>query len=258
MTTKPNERLSLTGKTALITGGASGIGLETAKVFAQAGAQVVIGDRNEGTLQEAQSQLKDQGISLEIMFLDVTREDSVTEVMRKMVTLGSYEVLVNSAGTGARMEATELPLELWQEVLNINLTGTFLCSREAAKMMLEQGKGSIVNVASIMGLIGGGVYPNPAYQASKGGVVNLTRSLALDWASRGIRVNAVAPAFVRTPLTQSLLAENGMEEKLLVRTPLGRIVETYEVADAIRFLASDAAAMITGHTLPVDGGWVAQ
>ena len=258
MTTKPNERLSLTGKTALITGGASGIGLETAKVFAQAGAQVVIGDRSEGSLQEAQSQLKDQGISLEIMFLDVTREDSVVEVMRKVVTLGSYEVLVNSAGTGARMEATELPLELWQEVLNINLTGTFLCSREAAKMMLEQGKGSIVNVASIMGLIGGGVYPNPAYQASKGGVVNLTRSLALDWASRGIRVNAVAPAFVRTPLTQSLLAEGGMEEKLLVRTPLGRIVETYEVADAIRFLASDAAAMITGHTLPVDGGWIAQ
>ena len=166
MTTKPNERLSLTGKTALITGGASGIGLETAKVFAQAGAQVVIGDRNEGSLQEAQSQLKDQGISLEIMFLDVTREDSAVEVMRKVVTLGSYEVLVNSAGTGARMEATELPLELWQEVLNINLTGTFLCSREAAKMMLEQGKGSIVNVASIMGLIGGGVYPNPAYQAS--------------------------------------------------------------------------------------------
>ena len=156
------------------------------------------------------------------------------------------------------MEATELPLELWQEVLNINLTGTFLCSREAAKMRLEQGKGSIVNVASIMGLIGGGVYPNPAYQASKGGVVNLTRSLALDWASRCIRVNAVAPTFVRTPLTQSLLAEDGMEEKLLVRTPLGRIVETYEVADAIRFLVSDAAAMITGHILPVDGGWVAQ
>ena len=156
------------------------------------------------------------------------------------------------------MEATELPLELWQEVLNINLTGTFLCSREAAKMMLEQGKGSIVNVASIMGLIGGGVYPNPAYQASKGGVVNLTRSLALDWASRCIRVNAVAPTFVRTPLTQSLLAEDGMEEKLLVRTPLGRIVETYEVADAIRFLVSDAAAMITGHILPIDGGWVAQ
>ena len=156
------------------------------------------------------------------------------------------------------MEATELPLERWQEVLNVNLTGTFLCSREAAKTMLERGKGSIVSVASIMGLIGGGVYPNPAYQASKGGVVNLTRSLALDWASRGIRVNVVAPAFVRTPLTQSLLEEDGMEEKLLARTPLGRLVETYEVADAIHFLASDAAAMITGHTLPVDGGWVAQ
>ncbi|MGA1137125.1 MAG: SDR family NAD(P)-dependent oxidoreductase [bacterium] len=258
MTTKPNDRLSLDGKTALITGGASGIGLETAKVFAQAGAQVVIGDRNEAALQKAQAQLSDQGISIKTMFLDVTKEDSVVEVMRKVAALGSYEILVNSAGTGARMEATELPLERWQEVLNINLTGNFLCSREAAKTMLKQGKGSIVNVASIMGLIGGGVYPNPAYQASKGGVVNLTRSLALDWAARGIRVNAVAPAFVRTPLTQSLLAEDGMEEKLLARTPLGRMVETYEVADAIRFLASDAAAMITGHTLPVDGGWVAQ
>ena len=258
MTSKPNDRLSLTGKTALITGGASGIGLETAKVFARAGAQVAIGDLNEATLQEAQSQLNDQDVSIETMFLDVTKEDSVVEAVRKVEMLGSLEILVNSAGTGARMEATELPLERWQEVLNINLTGTFLCSREVAKTMLERGKGSIVSVASIMGLIGGGVYPNPAYQASKGGVVNLTRSLALDWAARGIRINAVAPAFVRTPLTQSLLEEDGMEEKLLARTPLGRLVETYEVADAIHFLASDAAAMITGHTLPVDGGWVAQ
>ena len=258
MTSKPNNRLSLTGKTALITGGASGIGLETAKVFARAGAQVAIGDLNEATLQEAQSQLNDQDVSIETMFLDVTKEDSVVEAVRKVEMLGSLEILVNSAGTGARMEATELPLERWQEVLNINLTGTFLCSREVAKTMLERGKGSIVSVASIMGLIGGGVYPNPAYQASKGGVVNLTRSLALDWAARGIRINAVAPAFVRTPLTQSLLEEDGMKEKVLARTPLGRLVETYEVADAIHFLASDAAAMITGHTLPVDGGWVAQ
>ena len=258
MTSKPNNRLSLTGKTALITGGASGIGLETAKVFARAGAQVAIGDLNVATLQEAQSQLNDQDVSIETMFLDVTKEDSVVEAVRKVEMLGSLEILVNSAGTGARMEATELPLERWQEVLNINLTGTFLCSREVAKTMLERGKGSIVSVASIMGLIGGGVYPNPAYQASKGGVVNLTRSLALDWAARGIRINAVAPAFVRTPLTQSLLEEDGMKEKLLARTPLGRLVETYEVADAIHFLASDAAAMITGHTLPVDGGWVAQ
>ena len=170
MTSKPNDRLSLSGKTALVTGGASGIGLETAKVFAQAGAQVVIGDRNEAALQKAQAQLNDQGISLETMYLDVTKEDSVVEVMRKVATSGFLEVLVNSAGTGARMEATELPLERWQEVLNVNLTGTFLCSREAAKTMLERGKGSIVSVASIMGLIGGGVYPNPAYQASKGGL----------------------------------------------------------------------------------------
>ncbi len=111
MTSRPNDRLSLTGRTVLVTGGASGIGLETAKVFAQAGAQVVIGDRNEAALQKAQAQLNDQGISLETTYLDVTKEDSVVEVMRKVATLGFLEVLVNSAGTGARMEATELPLE---------------------------------------------------------------------------------------------------------------------------------------------------
>ena len=119
MTSKPNDCLSLSGKTALITGGASGIGLETAKVFAQAGAQVAIGDRNEAALQKAQAQLNDQGISLETMYLDVTKEDFVVEVMRRVATLGSLEILVNCAGTGARMEATELPLERWQEVLSM-------------------------------------------------------------------------------------------------------------------------------------------
>ena len=190
------------------------------------------------------------------MYLDVTKEDSVVEVMRRVATLGSLEILVNCAGTGARMEATELPLERWQEVLNVNLTGIFLCSREAAKTMLEQGKGRIVNVASIMGLIGGGVYPNPAYQASKEGG-NLTRSLALDWASWD--TGQCGRSCVReNPPDSKSTGRRWDEEKLLARTPLGRLVETYEVADAIHFLASDAAAMITGHTLPVDGGWVAQ
>ena len=246
-------------KTALITGGASGIGLATAERFLEAGARVVIGDFNKEKARQAVQSIRDKGMELGSLELDVSEEDSIINffnIVRK--THGSIDVLVNSAGTGARMDAIELPLKLWQKVMDVNLTGSFLCAREAAGSMIEKERGSIVNVASIMGLVGGGIYPNPAYQTSKGGVVNLTRTLALDWAKLGIRVNAVAPAFLKTPLTQSLLEEPGMEQKLIDRTPMGRLVEASEVADAILFLASEASSMITGHTLPVDGGWVAQ
>ncbi len=253
------SRFRLDGRTALITGGASGIGRATAEAFAAAGARTVIADVDEDALRRAEDDARIQGTALEASPIDVSDESSIVngfaEIRKRW---GSPQILVNSAGTGARMDATELPLERWQWVIDVNLTGTFLCSREAAKQMLETGTGSIVNVASVMGLVGGGVYPNPAYQTSKGGIVNLTRTLALDWAKRGIRVNAVAPAFVRTPLTRGLLDEPGMEARLLERTPIGRLAKAHEVADAILFLASDAASMITGHTLPVDGGWVAQ
>ncbi len=243
----------------MITGGASGIGRATAEAFAAAGARTVIADVDEDALRRAVDDFRIRGVALEALSLDVSEEDSIVSGFAEIrQRWGSPQILVNSAGTGARMEATELPLERWQRVIDVNLTGTFLCSREAAKLMLEEGTGSIVNVASVMGLVGGGVYPNPAYQTSKGGIVNLTRTLALDWAKRGIRVNAVAPAFVRTPLTAGLLDEPGMERKLVERTPIGRLAEAHEVADAILFLASDAGSMITGHTLPVDGGWVAQ
>jgi NAD(P)-dependent dehydrogenase (short-subunit alcohol dehydrogenase family) len=149
-----------------------------------------------------------------------------------------------------------LPIADWQKVIDINLTGSFLVARAAAGKM--QGAGSIIFVASIMGLSGGGIYPNISYQASKGAIVNMTRALAVEWAERGVRVNAVAPTYVRTPLIAPLLSDPEIMARIGAMTPLGRFAEPEEVAAAILFLASPAAAMVTGHTLPVDGGFLAQ
>lgn len=131
-------------------------------------------------------------------------------------------------------------------------------AQAAARAMLPRRSGCIVNVASIMGLVGNGLYPNPAYHASKGALINLTRALAIEWAPHNLRVNAVAPCFVETPLTEKLLADREMQEQIIARTPLGRLATPEDVAAAILFLASDAAAMVTGHVLAVDGGWLAQ
>ena len=146
----------------------------------------------------------------------------------------------------------------WEKVVAVNLTGVFLCSRIAARSMMDRGGGAIVNLASIMGFSGGGIYPNVSYQATKGAVVNMTRALAVEWANAGIRVNAVAPTWVRTDLTAALLDQPGVMDRIASLTPMGRLATPEEVASAILFLASPAAAMVTGHTLPVDGGFLAQ
>jgi NAD(P)-dependent dehydrogenase (short-subunit alcohol dehydrogenase family) len=171
---------------------------------------------------------------------------------------GGIDILVNSAGIGLRHAAVDHPLADWQRVVAVNLTGVFLCSRIAARSMMHRGGGAIVNLASIMGFSGGGLYPNVSYQATKGAVVNMTRALAVEWAQSGIRVNAVAPTWVRTDLTAAVLDQPGILERIAELTPLRRLATPEEVAHAILFLASPAAAMITGHTLPVDGGFLAQ
>jgi NAD(P)-dependent dehydrogenase (short-subunit alcohol dehydrogenase family) len=191
--------------------------------------------------------------------LDVAEEEQAVAVVAEAVAkLGGLDVLVNNAGIGARMATVDLSSERWQRVVDVGLSGTFHCAKAAAKHMIAQRRGAIVNVASIMGLTGGGLYPNPAYHAVKGALVNLTRAWALEWAPYGIRVNAVAPAFVRTALVEPLMADPVMRQAIVDATPLGRLVEPDEVAAGIVFLAGDAAAMITGHTLPIDGGWLAR
>jgi len=227
-------QIRLEKKIAVVTGGAKGIGAATAKLLEKAGARVEVLDVEAGC--------------------DVTDE---TQVEKAFARIGGIDILVNNAGRAVRKTAVEVKKADWDAVLELNLTALFLCSRLAHPHMKKRGGGAIVNLASIMGL-SGGIYPNASYQASKGGVVNLTRSLALEWAPDNIRVNAVAPTYVRTDLTTPIFSNPELLKTVMAHTPLGRLPEPGDIAAAILFLCSDAARCITGVTLPVDSGYLAR
>ena len=226
--------IRLQKKVAVVTGGAKGIGAATAKLLQEAGARVEVLDVEAGC--------------------DITDEEQVREAFAK---IGGLDILVNNAGRAVRRTAVEVTKVEWDAVLELNLTALFLCSRLAHPYMKKRGGGAIVNLASIMGL-SGGIYPNASYQASKGGVVNLTRALALEWAADNIRVNAVAPTYVRTDLTTPIFSNPELLKTVMGHTPLGRLPEPEDIAAAIVFLCSDAARCITGITLPVDSGYLAR
>ncbi len=252
-------RFRLDGRVAVVTGAASGIGFASARSLGLAGARIAVCDINAEGAEKAVSALKGDAIEAVAHVFDVADEARVVAAIGEVAKAwGRIDVLINNAGLAARQPSEELDLATWEKVLRINLNGSFLCAREAGKAMLERKSGSIVNIASIMGLVGGGLYPNLAYHSTKGALVNFTRALAVEWAGRGVRVNAVAPTFVKTPLTARLLSDAQMKAAIEGMTPLGRLAEAEEIADAVLYLASDAAAMVTGHTLPVDGGWVAR
>lgn len=251
-------RFRLEGQQALVTGAAHGIGFAAAEALAQAGAAVCLTDVS-AEVAAAADRLTAAGHRATSAQLDVTDDKAAGALIEEIAgRSGRFDLLVNNAGIAARSPSESYDRAIWERVVSVNLTGAFLMAQAAARAMLPRRSGCIVNVSSIMGLVGNGLYPNPAYHATKGALVNLTRALAVEWAPQGIRVNAVAPCFVATPLTQKLLADPAMKEQIVARTPLGRLAEPEEVAAAILFLASPAAAMVTGHVLAVDGGWLAQ
>ena len=217
-----------------MTGGAKGIGAATVKLLREVGAKVHSLDIESGC--------------------DVTDERQVKAAFAR---IGEFDILVNNAGRAVRKSALEISKEEWQSVQDLNVTAVFFCSREALPYMKKRGGGSIVNLASIMGL-SGGIYPNASYQASKGAVVNLTRALALEWAADNIRVNAVAPTYVRTELTVPIFSSPEMMKTVMAHTPLGRLPEPEEIAAAILYLCSPAARCVTGVVLPVDSGYLAR
>ena len=249
------------GKVALVTGGSSGIGRATAQVFAREGAKLVVADMDEDGGQQTVHGITEQGGEAVFVRADVTvATEAEAMISQAVAAYGRLDCAYNNAGVTQRdyPPTDEYPLDDWHRVLAVNLTGVWLCLKYELAQMRKQGSGAIVNTASIAGLVG--IAGRSAYVASKHGVVGITKTAALEYASQGIRVNAVCPGYVRTPMVDYVIRHQGpeLEAQIVAREPVGRLGRPEEIAETVVWLCSDAASFITGHAMAADGGFMAQ
>ncbi len=247
--------MRLAGRVALVTGAGRGIGRGIALGYAREGADVVLVSRTASELEHAAADVRATGVRALTLTADVRDEAAVeAAVAAALDHFGQIDVLVNSAGIPMVAATTELSLERWHDAIGINLTGTFLCCRAVGRAMLARGRGSIINIGSLHSFQG--IPQRAAYAASKGGVLQFTRALAVEWAPHGVRVNMIAPGWIRTPLQDALVAAGKLDRApIIARTPARRVGEIADLVGPAVFLASDESAFIVGEMMVVDGGW---
>lgn len=249
--------MRLENKVAIITGAARGMGADEARLFGREGATVVVADMNEDDGKKVESEIAEAGGRALFVHTDVTDEESWEGLIEQTVAnFGRLDVLVNNAGLSSGLVTDPLDTEGWRRIMDVNATGVFLGTKHAVQEMLKQGAGSIVNISSIMGFVGG-EGGHPAYHASKGAVRIFTKAMAVQYGPKGIRVNSVHPGFM-PPMQSSWRSDPAIREQLVALTPLRRTGETIEVANGVLFLASDDASFITGTELVIDGGYIAR
>lgn len=247
---------SLADRVAVVTGASSGLGVAFAEGLAGAGARVVLAARRLDRLEELEARLKGQGAEALAVRCDVAEESDVEALLRSTLErFGRVDVLVNNAGVTQVTPALEEPLEQFRKTIEVNLIGAYLCCQRFGRVLVQQGRGSIVNVASVLGLVGSGLIPQAAYASSKGGLLSLTRELAAQWARMGVRVNALAPGWFPSEMTEGMFADEAGQRFIRTRTPMGRPGRLEELIGPLLLLASDASSYMTGQVLVVDGGW---
>jgi len=246
----------LKGKKVLVTGGSKGIGKDIALAFVKQGADVVITGRNEADLVSTTNELRQIHPNAFYLKGDMQDIQIVYEMVDNVVsTLGNIDILINNAGINIPKPALEVTEKDWNQVIDTNLKGTFFCAQRVGKHMIEQGRGKIINMVSQMAFVG--YIKRSVYCSSKGGAVQLTKALAVEWAPYNVRVNAVAPTFIETDFTREMFEDREFYQDVVARIPLGKLAQPSDVTGAVLFLASDLAHFITGETIKVDGGWTA-